>query len=73
MPSPWIAPQSVAENRQAPLYARIYAGQIDPNDATHFTIPFEIGDYSDVLDGYLRNDETVILRPHKFDNPLNPK
>jgi hypothetical protein len=73
LPSPWIAPQEVAENRQSTLYARIFAGQIDPHDDAHFTIPFEIGEYSDVIDGYLRDDDGVLLRPHKLDHPLNPK
>ncbi len=73
MPSPWIAPQEIAEHRRTPLYARIFAGQIDPNDATHFTIPFEIGGYSDVLDGNLRDNLDVILRPRKLHHPLNPK
>jgi hypothetical protein len=70
---PWIAPQSLAENRQTPLYARIYAGQIDPADASHFTIPYQIGDYTDFLDGYLRDDESVLLRPHNYFHPMNPK
>ena len=73
MRAPWIAPQSVAENRTTPLYARLYAGQVDPADPTHFTIPFEIGDHADVLDGYLRDDDKVDLRPRKLDHPLNPK
>jgi hypothetical protein len=67
-----IAPPSVAENRQTPLYARIYAGQRDPLDPTHFTIAYEIGEYADVLDGYLRDDGTVVLRPRKHDHPVNP-
>jgi hypothetical protein len=69
----FIAPKSVAEHRRSPPYARIYAGQLDLNDASHFTIPFQIGDYEDVLDGYLRDDETVLIRPRKLDHPLNPK
>ena len=69
----YVAPPSVAENRQTPLYMRIYAGQPDPLDPTHFTIPYEIGEYSDVLDGYLRDDETVLLRPRKHEHLLNPK
>jgi hypothetical protein len=73
MPSLWIAPTAVAENRQAPLYARMFAGQIDPHDATHFVIPFEIGEYGDVLDGHLRDDLTVALRPRKLEHPMNPK
>jgi hypothetical protein len=71
--APWIAPQSLAENRQTPLYARLYAGQADPADPSHFTIAFEIGDHRDVLDGYLRDDDKVVLRPRNHEHMLNPK
>jgi hypothetical protein len=66
MPHVAIAPPSVAENRSTPLYA----GQPDPLDPAHFTIAYEIGEYADVLDGYLRDDDTVDLRPRKYDHPL---
>jgi hypothetical protein len=69
----WVAPQSVAENRQTPLYARLFAGQPAIADPTHFTIAFDLDLYNDVIDGYLRDDDTVILRPRNHDHPLNPK
>jgi hypothetical protein len=71
--APWIAPPSNPRDRQTPLYARLYAGQADPADPSHFTIPFEIGDHRDVLDGYLRDGDAVILRPRNHEHMLNPK
>jgi hypothetical protein len=68
-----IAPKSVAENRTTPLYARLYAGQVDPADASHFTIAYQIGEYSDQLDGYLLNDDSVQLQPRKYQEMGNPK
>ena len=37
----------------------IYAGQIDPTDASHFTIAYSINGLSGTLDGWLQNDDTV--------------
>lgn len=71
--SPWVAPTSVAQDRQSPLYARIFAGQPDAADPARFTIPFQIGDHADTLDGHLRNDGRILLRPRNLDHPLNPK
>jgi hypothetical protein len=61
----WLAPMSVAEHRSTPLYLRFYAGQPDATDPSHFTIPYRIGDYSDVLDGYLEDDDNIALFPRK--------
>lgn len=36
----------------------IYAGQIDPADASHFTINFNVRGKSDVVDGWLRENTT---------------
>ena len=69
----WIAPQSIAENRTTPLYARIYAGQVDPADSSHFTISYQIGQYTDQLDGYLRDDGNVVIHPRQHQHMLNPK
>ena len=41
-----------------------FAGQPDPKDASRFTIPYQIGDQSGVIDGVLNNDLlTVTLTP----------
>jgi hypothetical protein len=69
----WVAPQSVAENRQTPLYARLFAGQPAIADPTHFTIAFDLDQYNDVIDGHLRDDDTVVLRPRNHEHMLNPK
>jgi hypothetical protein len=61
----WIAPQYIAEKRTTTLYARIYAGQVDPKDETHFTVHYEIGEYSDDFDGYLMNDGSIAMFPRK--------
>ncbi len=36
--------------RKAPV--RIFGGQVDPDDRTHFTIRYQIGDKEGILDGY---------------------
>ncbi len=62
----WLAPQSVAENRTTPLYLRFYAGQPDAADPSHFTIRYQIGDYSDALDGYLEDNDNIALFPRNY-------
>src|SRR5207237_5055150 len=42
-----------------PFPLRIYAGQPDPADESHFTIAYEINDQKDILDGYLQNDGSI--------------
>jgi hypothetical protein len=51
------------------LQLRIYAGQIDPNDDSHFTIRYEIWGQEDVIDGYLRNDYQVTLTQRNAPKP----
>jgi hypothetical protein len=46
-----------------PPRVRMYAGQPDPADPTHFTIRYEMWGQSDVLDGYLDNNDGVTLKP----------
>jgi hypothetical protein len=41
---------------------RLVAGQPDPADAAHFTIPYQLDGKDGVIDGWLR-DEGVVLRP----------
>jgi hypothetical protein len=38
---------------------RVYAGQADPNDESHFTIAYKVNDLPDVIDGYLQDDGSV--------------
>ena len=46
-----------------PPNLRIYAGQLDPRDASKFTIRYEIWGQTDVLDGQLMDDDQVKLTP----------
>lgn len=40
---------------------RLFAGQPDPADPSHFTIDYAIGDQKGVIDGWLKADGTVLL------------
>ena len=40
---------------------RLYAGQPDQNDPTHFTIDLELDGQRRTLDGWLRDDDTVVI------------
>ena len=40
---------------------RLFAGQPDPNDASHFTIDYVLGDQKGVIDGWLKEDGSVLL------------
>jgi hypothetical protein len=44
-------------------YPRLYAGQVDPADDSHFTIKYEYSDRSGTIDGWLRDDDSVVLEP----------
>jgi hypothetical protein len=43
---------------------RIFFGQPDHKDASHFTINYEVGAEPGVIDGWLRDDDAVILQAH---------
>jgi len=51
----------------------IYAGQPDPADASHFTIRYQMWGQDDVLDGWLRDDDTVSLVARKSPKEPLPK
>jgi hypothetical protein len=42
---------------------RVFAGQIDPSDTSHFTIAYELDGQSSVIDGWLLASGTVRLKP----------
>ncbi len=46
-----------------PPNLRIYAGQVDPHDASKFTIRYEIWAQTGVLDGQLTDDDKLKLMP----------
>ncbi|MDQ3441781.1 MAG: hypothetical protein M3478_15675 [Planctomycetota bacterium] len=41
---------------------RIFAGEVDPDDASHFTIRYDVGGTPGVIDGWL-HDDGVLLKP----------
>jgi len=47
---------------EIPSPLRVYAGQIDPADSSHFTVRFQRGRESGIIDGYLKDDESVTLK-----------
>jgi hypothetical protein len=56
----------------SPQNLRIYAGQSDPADASHFTIRYEQWGQSDTLDGWLKDDGSgVTVAPRKRPTPPN--
>lgn len=48
-----------------PPRVRIYAGQADPDDASHFTIRYQMWGQEDVLDGRLDDNDNVTVTPRK--------
>ena len=52
---------------------RLFAGQVDLNDKSHFTLKYECSSGSGVIDGWLRDEDYVVFRtlsgPWKM--PLN--
>lgn len=65
-------PEAVRVPRQAAAYyfvlkegetLRLFAGQADADDASHFTIDYEIGSSRGTIDGWLKRDDTVQMVP----------
>ena len=56
--------------RDPPPNLRIYAGQADPADASHFTFDYEEWGQRDTVDGWLEADDTVTLRVRR--SPVPP-
>ena len=42
---------------------RFYAGQADQTDRSHFTIRYTLDDQENIIDGWLKDDNTVLLEP----------
>jgi hypothetical protein len=53
-----------------PDVPRLYAGQPDPNDPSHFTIKYEYSDRSGILDGWLKDDDQIVIEPRDEDVPI---
>ena len=43
-----------------------HAGQPDPADASHFTIGYEINRKPYLVDGWLRDDDTIVLTERRL-------
>jgi hypothetical protein len=56
------ANQDKVEYQLAGLF-RVYAGQVDPADASHFTVDVDYDRHRKVIDGWLRADDHVELMP----------
>ena len=41
---------------------RIWTGQADPHDPSHFTFEFQVGDRRGTFDGWLQDDDTVLIQ-----------
>lgn len=59
-------PKLIQQNKLSPFdYGvssdRIFAGQPDEHDSSHFTIEHEINGQRKIIDGWLRDDDTVVL------------
>ncbi|HEY8666588.1 MAG TPA: hypothetical protein VIL86_07990 [Tepidisphaeraceae bacterium] len=55
------------DSRQATF--RIFSGQPDRSDPSHFTITYDVDGKSETLDGWLTDDETVLLQPRTPSRP----
>jgi hypothetical protein len=42
-------------------HLRVYAGQADAFDASHFTFDYELNGHRSTVDGWLGNDDTILL------------
>ena len=42
---------------------RFFAGQADPNDASHFTVDYEVGGIKSTIDGWLTDDDFLRIIP----------
>jgi hypothetical protein len=51
---------------------RVFGGQSDAADPSHFTIPYTVNDLPGTLDGWLRDDDTVDLRVRKGSADVYP-
>jgi len=54
--TPWYPPSLYARSLK-----RLYAGQVDPSDHSHFTIEFEYGEQRGIVDGWLGTDDGILF------------
>jgi hypothetical protein len=65
-------PRVIEDPRDPPPNLRIYAGQPDPNDPSHFTFDYEQWGQRDTVDGWLEADDSVTLKPRPPPTPPTP-
>jgi len=58
----WSDPVSLGMPFEQNDSLRIYAGQPDPADHSHFTIGYEMNSRSGIIDGWLQDDDSVKLK-----------
>jgi len=69
--SAWLAPRQIAAaSGRAPLLPtnggdalQLFAGQFDPQDPSHFTVNYAIDGKPGIIDGWLKDDDTIVLEP----------
>jgi hypothetical protein len=44
---------------------RVLPGQIDPADPSHFTIPYTVDGQAGTIDGWLKDDDKILLEPRR--------
>jgi hypothetical protein len=59
---PKILQRSINIEVEPYIAVRLFAGQPDPNDSSHFTFEYEINGRRDIVDGWLEADDTVTLK-----------
>lgn len=64
--STWFSPWYIVTRKDS-RSLRLYAGQSDPVDPTHFTIRFAYLDHEGILDGWLQANDTILLEPRRVD------
>lgn len=59
----WLQPSTSAFMPFSPQAQRVkvYAGQVDPNDPSHFTIDYEVDGLRKTVDGWLTARKTVLI------------
>ena len=60
-----IAPRIGAQHFQMQRPVRYFAGQVEPDDASHFSIAYEIDGKREVIDGWLMDDDTIKLEKRR--------
>jgi hypothetical protein len=61
--------EGIGDPNKSPL-VRVYAGQPDPNNPAHFTVRYQMWGQEDVLDGNLKDDDSITLTPRN--SPRSP-